>query len=88
MCDRNKTGLPYQPPPDVNDDWLRLRREEAMTAGAIVRLAEAAHARYGVKHFKLKGACYPVSRFISHSLQHDDRLIISRLNASAKGAQG
>ena len=55
MCDRNKTGLPYQPPPDVNDDWLRLRREEAMTAGAIVRLAEAAHARYGVKHFKLKG---------------------------------
>jgi glucarate dehydratase len=53
--DRNKTGLPYQPPSDVNDDWLRLRREEAMTAGAIVRLAEAAHARYGFEHFKLKG---------------------------------
>jgi len=53
--DRLKTGLPYQAPSDANDDWLRLRREEAMTPGAIVRLAEAAHARYGFKNFKLKG---------------------------------
>jgi glucarate dehydratase len=53
--DRNKTGLPYQAPSASSDGWLRLRREEAMTAGAIVRLAEAAHARYGFKHFKLKG---------------------------------
>jgi len=53
--DRNRTGLPYQPPPEGGDDWLRLRREEAMTAGAIVRLAEAAQARYGFRHFKLKG---------------------------------
>ena len=53
--DRNKTGLPYQAPSGGGDDWLRLRREEAMTAGAIVRLAEAAHARYGFKNFKLKG---------------------------------
>ena len=33
---------------DVNrasaDDWLRLRHEKAMTAEAVVRLAEAAHA--------------------------------------------
>jgi glucarate dehydratase len=53
--DRNKTGLPYEAPPADGDDWLRLRREEAMTAGAIVRLAEAAQARYGFKNFKLKG---------------------------------
>lgn len=53
--DRNKTALPYEASPDVSDDWLRLRREEAMTADAIVRLAEAAHARYGFEHFKLKG---------------------------------
>jgi glucarate dehydratase len=53
--DRNRTGLPYQAPSDGGDDWLRLRREEAMTAGAVVRLAEAAHARYGFKNFKLKG---------------------------------
>lgn len=53
--DRNKTGLPYEAPASDGDDWLRLRREEAMTAGAIVRLAEAAQARYGFRNFKLKG---------------------------------
>jgi glucarate dehydratase len=53
--DRNKTGLPYEPAPDRGDDWLRLRRDEALTAGAIVRLAEAAQDRYGFRHFKLKG---------------------------------
>ena len=53
--DRNKTGLPYEPPPDRGDDWSRLRRDEALTAWAIVRLAEAAQDRYGFQHFKLKG---------------------------------
>jgi glucarate dehydratase len=53
--DRNKTNLPYLGDPDAKDDWFRLRHEEALTAGAIVRLAEAAHARYGFNDFKLKG---------------------------------
>lgn len=53
--DRKKTNLPYEAPPDSGDDWLRLRHEEAMTPDAIVRLAEAAHARYGFNDFKLKG---------------------------------
>lgn len=53
--DRNKTDLPYVGAPDAEDDWLRLRHEEAMTTEAIVRLAEAAHARYGFNDFKLKG---------------------------------
>ena len=53
--DRNKTGLPYLAEPDASDDWFRLRREEAMTAAGVVRLAEAAHARYGFEDFKLKG---------------------------------
>jgi glucarate dehydratase len=34
---------------------LRLRHEEALTTEAVVRLAEAAHARYGFRDFKLKG---------------------------------
>jgi glucarate dehydratase len=58
VADRTRTDLPFQPPPEGSgrgDDWLRLRREEAMTAEAVVRLAEAAHARYGFRHFKLKG---------------------------------
>lgn len=53
--DRRKTNLPYASEPEAQDDWLRLRHEEAMTPDAIVRLAEAAQARYGFQDFKLKG---------------------------------
>lgn len=53
--DRNRTDLPYDSDPDAEDDWLRLRHEEAMTPEAIVRLAEATQKRYGFQDFKLKG---------------------------------
>jgi glucarate dehydratase len=53
--DRGKTGLPYASEPDAEDDWLHLRHERAMTPEAVVRLAEAAQARYGFQDFKLKG---------------------------------
>ncbi|HZY15926.1 MAG TPA: glucarate dehydratase [Ramlibacter sp.] len=53
--DRRKTNLPYASEPDAADDWLRLRHEEALTPQAVVRLAEAAQARYGFQDFKLKG---------------------------------
>ncbi len=53
--DRTKTNLPYAAAPDAADDWLRLRHEEALTVPSIVRLAEAAQARYGFRDFKLKG---------------------------------
>ena len=53
--DRTKTDLPYVSEPDAADDWLRLRHETAMTPESVVRLAEAAHQRYGFQDFKLKG---------------------------------
>ncbi len=53
--DRTRTDLPYRSEPDAADDWCRLRHEEALTPEAVVRLAEAAHARYGFADFKLKG---------------------------------
>jgi glucarate dehydratase len=53
--DRKQTDLAYRSEPDQADDWLRLRHEKAMTAEAVVRLAEAAQARYGFQDFKLKG---------------------------------
>lgn len=53
--DRRRTPLPYAGEPDADDDWLRLRHEPALDAAAIVRLAEAAQARYGFEDFKLKG---------------------------------
>lgn len=55
VADRQRTDLPYHTEPDASDDWLRLRHEPAMDARGIVRLAEAAYARYGFKDFKLKG---------------------------------
>jgi glucarate dehydratase len=55
IADRRKTALAYRSEPDATDDWLRLRHEEAMTPEAVVRLAEAAQARYGFQDFKLKG---------------------------------
>jgi glucarate dehydratase len=56
--DRTKTDLPYLAPadePDEADGWRRVRHEEALTPQAIVRQAEAAHARCGFNDFKLKG---------------------------------
>lgn len=56
--DRTQTDLPYASPadePNHADDWCRLRHEAAMTPEAVVRLAEAAQARYGFQDFKLKG---------------------------------
>ena len=53
--DRTKTDLPYASEPDNPDAWCRLRHQMAMTPAAVVRLAEAAQARYGFQDFKLKG---------------------------------
>ncbi len=53
--DRTRTGLAYASEPDAADDWCRLRHEPALTPQAVVRLAEAAHQRYGFEDFKLKG---------------------------------
>ena len=53
--DRKRTDLDYADGSDATDDWTRVRHEEALTPEAVVRLAKAAHARYGFKDFKLKG---------------------------------
>ena len=53
--DRGKTDLPYRDETPENDAWFRLRNDVALTPDAIVRLAEAAEARYGFQDFKLKG---------------------------------
>lgn len=53
--DRTMTDLPYEDGATGEDDWMRLRHQEAMNPEAIARLAEAAQARYGFRDFKLKG---------------------------------
>lgn len=53
--DSSKTKLPYLKDDDNSDDWGKLRRQPAMDAESIVKLAKAAYKRYGFKTFKLKG---------------------------------
>jgi len=53
--DPGRTDLPYLREPNGADAWERIRREEAMDAAGVVRLAEAAQERYGFSDFKLKG---------------------------------
>ncbi|ENO76037.1 glucarate dehydratase [Thauera sp. 63] len=55
VADRNRTDLKYRSEADADEAWFRVRNEEAMTPEGVVRLAEAAHARYGFNDFKLKG---------------------------------
>jgi glucarate dehydratase len=55
LGDRRKTNLPYTSEPGGHDPWLRLRHEEALTTASVLRLAEAAQAKYGFHDFKLKG---------------------------------
>ena len=57
--DRRASDLAYREEPDAADDWSRLRHEPALDADAVVRLAEAARAKYGFADFKLKGGVLP-----------------------------
>lgn len=62
--DRNRTDLPYRSPDDEPadaDEWSRIRHDEALSPEAVVRLAEAARARYGFRDFKLKGGVLPAA---------------------------
>ncbi|QVI28867.1 glucarate dehydratase [Mycolicibacterium neoaurum] len=65
--DSARTDLPYRTAVDEAvsgdpaDEWLQVRHREAMTPEGVVRLAEAAHARYGFADFKLKGGVLPAA---------------------------
>jgi glucarate dehydratase len=84
--DRRKTDLPYLSAGDERDDWLRLRHEEALTSDAIVRLAEAAHARYGFNDFKLKGGVLPGETEIAAVTALAERFPRSRITLDPNGA--
>jgi len=56
--DRHQTDLPYPVDLAPTDEWMQRRSEPAMTPDAVVKLAEAAQARYGFQDFKLKGGVF------------------------------
>jgi glucarate dehydratase len=84
--DRKKTGLPYRSEPDAEDAWLRLRHEEALTTEAVVRLAEAAHARYGFQDFKLKGGVLAGAREMEAVAALAERFPDARITLDPNGA--
>ncbi len=84
--DRRKTDLPYLSDENAEDDWLRLRHEEALTPSAIVRLAEAAHARYGFNDFKLKGGVLAGDEEIEAVTALSERFPQARVTIDPNGA--
>ena len=84
--DRKRTNLPYRSAPLANNDWFRLRDEEALTPAAIVRLAEAAHERYGFEDFKLKGGVLEGDKEIAAVTALAQRFPDARVTIDPNGA--
>ena len=84
--DRQKTSLAYRCEPDSSSDWKRLRHDEALTADAVVRLAEAAHEAYGFKDFKLKGGVLSGERELEVTRALAKRFPKTRITIDPNGA--
>ena len=84
--DRTRSGLPYRAPAAGADDWLRLRDQEALDAAAVVRLAEAAHARYGFRDFKLKGGVLAAADEAAAATALKERFPGARITLDPNGA--
>ncbi|MBK5304570.1 MULTISPECIES: glucarate dehydratase [Gammaproteobacteria] len=84
--DRNETDLAYRSEPDADNDWFRVRHEKAMSADAVVRLAVAAHARYGFKDFKLKGGVLSGDEEIEAVTALAERFPDARITLDPNGA--
>lgn len=84
--DRRKTDLPYNDVSAHKDEWFRMRNEEVLTSGAVVRLAEAAHQRYGFKDFKLKGGVLGGSEEMEAATDLASRFPGARITLDPNGA--
>jgi glucarate dehydratase len=84
--DRRKADLPYREEPHAKDDWSRLRHEEALTPASVVRLAEAAQARYGFNDFKLKGGVLAGDEEIAAVTALHERFPQARITLDPNGA--
>jgi glucarate dehydratase len=83
--DPDRTDLPYLREHDGADDWEKVRREEAMTPEAVVRLAEAAQARYGFTDFKLKGGVLPGEEEVAAVTALHERFPDARITLDPNG---
>lgn len=71
---------------DDTDDWGRVRRREALTPDAIVRQAEAAHARYGFRDFKLESGVLPAAQEAEAITALAQRFPAARVTLDPNGA--
>ncbi|MEJ8849444.1 glucarate dehydratase [Variovorax rhizosphaerae] len=83
--DKAKTDLPYASDPGADNDWFRVRHEKAMTPEAVVKLAEAAHARYGFNDFKLKGGALRAEEEIEAIVALHERFPQARVTLDPNG---
>lgn len=86
--DRTKTDLPYvgaSDEPEEADDWCRLRHEVAVTTQNVVRLAVAAHERYGFNDFKLKGGVLSGDAEVETVLALHERFPDARITLDPNG---
>ena len=84
--DRTKTPLAYRSEPDADNDWFRLRNEEALTPDAVVRLCEAAREKYGFNDFKLKGGVLSADEEMDAIVAMHERFPDARITLDPNGA--
>lgn len=84
--DRRKTRLDYRSEPNGENEWFRLRNEEALDAKAIVRLAEATHELYGFNDFKLKGGVLSGDEEMEAIVALHERFPQARITLDPNGA--
>jgi glucarate dehydratase len=84
--DRKKTDLAYPSDGAAEDAWFRLRNEVALTTESVVRLAEAAEARYGFRDFKLKGGVLAGSQEMEAVTALAERFPKARITLDPNGA--
>ena len=85
--DRAKSPLGYRAAGVASaDSWLRLRDQPALDTRAIVRLAEAAEARYGFTDFKLKGGVLSGAAEVEAVTALHERFPKARITLDPNGA--
>ncbi|MFD3406187.1 enolase C-terminal domain-like protein [Kribbella sp. NPDC058693] len=80
-----QTDLPYRTD-DGGSKWEELRRRPALTAEAVVALAEAAQERYGFADFKLKGGVFDSQVEIDAVRALHERFPSARITVDPNGA--
>ena len=81
----DKTDLSYYRNPNAQNQWYKVRHEEAMTPEAIVRLAETTKELYGFEDFKLKGGVLEGSEEIKAIKALKERFPEARITLDPNG---